>query len=188
MRRIFAIAGLAALLLSGAASVRADAASYIRTLFDATAPAGGTPALACSDVAPLARFAAGRHWQGLAVDIREAVKADFCTLARESLARLHGRYPDLALRIVETRPTGSGGAWVRTEVTAGGTDWPVHWHIAETGGRPYLADIKVLGVSLAIMLRGLAPDGPLSSANTLIAPWRAALNRALPPVVPQPRP
>ncbi|TDQ77537.1 ABC-type transporter MlaC component [Dongia mobilis] len=186
MRGILTILSLVLFLspLSGAVAARADAASYIRHLFDATisAPDG---AEACSYFTPLGRFAAGQHWRGFDAGARAAFAGGFCELAAVALTRLRRLYPDLALSVIDThvQPSRNDGprmAWVRSSVRAGGKDWPVDWQVADPSGAAHLADMKVLGVSLAIMLRGLAARVPANAPADILRPWQRALDLALP--------
>jgi hypothetical protein len=188
MRSFLATASLVLCLFldppSGAVAAPADAASYIRALFDATisAPESTT---ACSHFMPLGRFAAGQHWRGFDAGARAEFADGFCDLAADALARLRRLYPDLAVSIIDThvQPSRNNGpkmAWVRSSVRAGGKDWPVDWQVADPTGAAYLADMKVLGVSLAIMLRGLAARVPAAAPTDILRPWRRALDLALP--------
>jgi hypothetical protein len=170
-------------LLCSAAPAWADAASYIRTLFDATVtapPAQSTADADCQRYAALARFAAGRHWRQYDASDRASFGRSFCTLAHEALRRLKQLYPDLSLTLLESHPGPRDMTWVRSKTRAGGKDWPVDWLVGDPEGTPYLADIRILGVSLAIMLRGLAAGIPESEPAEIIKPWRQALDLALP--------
>lgn len=188
MRSILAITSLVLILVlspfSGAVAARADAASYIRDLFDATISAADS-ADACRHFTPLGRFAAGQHWRRFDADARLEFADGFCHLAADALARLRRIYPDLALSVIDThtQPSRNDGpkmAWVRSSVRAGSKDWPVDWQVADPSGAAYLADMKVLGVSLAIMLRGLAAGVPNDAPADILRPWRRALDLALP--------
>jgi hypothetical protein len=165
--------------LSLTVSARADAASYIRTLFDATiATPDGTAG--CQIFTPLAQFSAGQHWPGFDAAERGEFDAAFCTLALDALARLRDRYPDLSLTILDSHKGPSDMDWVRSKATADGADMPVDWLVGRRQGAPYLADLKVMGVSLAIMLRSLAAGAPGESPAAVVHPWQQVLNRALP--------
>lgn len=179
-RRLLASAICATLILAASvAPAWADAASYIRTLFDATVTAP-EPEADCRRFAPLARFAAGQHWRQYDASDRAAFDAGFCSLVQDALGRLKLRYPDLALNVLDSHAGPNGMAWVRSKARAGGTDWPVDWLVGDPVESPYLADLKIMGVSLAIMLRSLAAGVPDSAPMAVIKPWRHALNLALP--------
>lgn len=178
LRRFLIHAACSAALLFPAPA-GADAASYIRTLFDATIAAPGTE-IDCQGFSPLARFAAGSRWRDYDTGERVAFDAHFCELARDTLARLKARYPDLALRVIESHAGPRDMTWVRSLATAGGADWPVDWLVGNPGERAYLADLKVMGVSLGIMLRSMAGSVEGRSPAAIIKPWRQALDRALP--------
>lgn len=165
--------------LSLTGTARADAASYIRTLFDATIAAPGGAA-GCQLFTPLAQFSAGQHWQGFGAAERTEFDAAFCTLALDALARLRDRYPDLTLAILDSREGPRDMAWVRSRATADGAEMPVDWLVGNRHGAPYLADLKVMGVSLAIMLRSLAAGAPGETPAAVVQPWRQVLDRALP--------
>jgi len=182
------LVSLAAAFLAGTAPAAADAASYIRTLFDATVSAPDDESVSepnCGHFSPLAKFAAGQHWRSFGETERAAFDTAFCDLAKEALTRLRQRYPDLSLAIMDTHGVPghdgkSGMAWVRSLVVAGDREWPVDWQVAAPDDAPYLADLKVMGVSLAIMLRGLAESREPSSASEVVKPWRQVLDLALP--------
>ncbi|WP_374374639.1 ABC transporter substrate-binding protein [Dongia sp.] len=179
-RRSLAAAIAAATLLAGSVTPAwADAASYIRTFFDATI-AAPEPDTDCRRFAPLARFAAGQHWRQYDATDRTSFDTGFCGLVHDALGRLKHRYPDLALNVLDSHAGPRGMAWVRSKARAGGEDWPVDWLVGDPDGSPYLADLKIMGVSLAIMLRSLAVTVPNSQPATVIKPWRHALDLALP--------
>jgi ABC-type transporter MlaC component len=177
--RRFLVHAVCSLALLLPAPAQADAASYIRTLFDATI-AASRPAVDCHRFSPLARFAAGVHWRSFSADERQTFDGAFCDLAHEALARLRARYPDLALRVIDSHPGPRDMAWVRSNARAGGADWPVDWLVGNPGDDAYLADLKVMGVSLAIMLRGLAAGIEDPHPAALVKSWRQVLDRALP--------
>lgn len=176
--RRFLGAALAALcLVSAAGRASADAASYIRTLFDATARTGTAD---CATFLPVAHFAAGQHW--LQFDAAERADFDrgFCILVREALSRLRQRYPDLSLTVASSHDGPNQTLWVRSQALAGGQEWPVTWLVDETGGAPQIADLKVMGISIAIFLRSLAASAETGVPDAVLAPWRRALNLVFP--------
>lgn len=168
-----------ATLLAAPSPAWADAASYIRTLFDATIAAPGAGA-DCRRFTSLAHFAAGQHWRRYDSRERQAFDAAFCDLVRDALARLKRKYPELTLRVIDARNGPNQMEWVRSEARAGGSDWPVDWLVGGPVDDRHLADLKVMGVSLAIMLRGMAANVPDSTPESVVRPWRRALDLALP--------
>lgn len=193
--RLFAIlAGLTALLAAPSAP-RADiqaesAANYIRLLFDTSMRSVPDPAFICGEVAQFGRFAAGHAWQLLSSTERSRFADGFCDLTVDAVARLHLAYPGLRLEFGHVLPAAQGMAVVSTTVTrlAKATAWQVDWQVAPDDNRPgsdhlRLADMRFLGLSLGIFLRSLANadiSRDSSSAEGIVAPWRRALDRALP--------
>lgn len=178
LRRFLIGAAIAAALLSVTAGrASADAASYIRTLFDATI-GGSDPA--CGSFLPLAHVAAGQHRRHFDAAEGDAFDRGFCRLAVDALNRLRQRYPDLTLTLTGSLPGPMGTFWVRSRVNAGGENWPVDWLVAGDSAAPHVADLKVMGISMAIFLRSLAANVTESQAEAVLAPWRRALKLAFP--------
>jgi hypothetical protein len=118
---------------------------------------------------------------------RQKFDQNFCNLGSGAVQRLRKIFPGLALTVGESTPAPQDIMTVHTLVTTqDGRQWAVDWLIAGAPERPYLADLRLLGISLGIFLRSLAalewPDKvPTSlSADDILAPWARALNRALP--------
>ncbi|MBL8709301.1 MAG: ABC transporter substrate-binding protein [Rhodospirillaceae bacterium] len=185
-RRIVSLVvlGIGILLAASAPAVsdptRIDAASYIRTLFDATIASGDLEA-GCTRFTPMARIAAGRHWRGFDAAARQAFDAEFCHLTRDALTRLGQRFPTLTLRVTHTRPGPGEMVWVHSVAVTETATWPVRWLVGDPREAPHLVDLQVLGVSLAIFLRGLAANVPDSEPLAVLAPWRRVLDLAIPP-------
>lgn len=191
--RMPAIAIALCLTLGWPSSPRADiqqeaAASYIRTLFDTSLRPGAEAAAICPDVASFGRFAAGHAWHGLPDDERARFAEAFCALAIDAVARLHAAYPGLRLDLEQISPGAQGMVVVESLVTRPALEpWPVKWVVAADSSRLRLADLRVLGISLGIFLRGLAALQPApdalhpATAARILAPWRRALDRAFPP-------
>lgn len=167
------------------------AARYIRTLFDATLPvdrqdAGGL-AEHCADVEPIGHFAAGRLWQALSDAERAKFNRAFCDLADTAVNRLRNALPGLRMVVTESRPAPQDMIFVHAVVTTpDGRQWPVDWLIRQSPDRLYVADLRILGVSLGIFLRSLAAlerqdkaVQPLT-ADAVLRPWALALDHALP--------
>lgn len=191
--RILAILVALSLILPWPHSARADiqheeAASYIRTLFETSMRPAADVAGICPDVTAFGRFAAGRAWQGLPDGERRRFAADFCTLAIDAVSRLRAAFPGLCLEFEHVRPGAQGMVVVASRVTRPGLDpWPVDWVVAADGNRLRLADLRILGISLGIFLRGLTALQPApdlqhpATATRILAPWRQALDRVFPP-------
>lgn len=176
--RRFLWVAIAALCLSVAAGrASADAASYIRTLFDATARTGTAD---CATFLPVAHFAAGQHLPLFGAAERAAFDNGFCDLAQDALSRLRQRYPDLAIAVTGTSAGPEETLWVRSQAVAGGQEWGVNWLVDEAGNPPRIADLKVMGISLAIFLRSLSARAEPGNPEAVLAPWRRALNLAFP--------
>jgi hypothetical protein len=163
------------------------AASYIRTLFDATLPAQGGLGDNCDEVTAFGRFAAGHLWRALPDIERLKFAGDFCQLAGDAVARLHRRFPGLSLTLLEARAAAQDMVTVNSQVKAHGVPpWTVNWLVADQSGQPLLADLRVIGISIGIFLRSTAaletPQGLQGSltSDAILAPWRRALDRALP--------
>lgn len=171
---------LAALAPAASDPTRADAASYIRTLFDATI-ASGDPQAGCARFMPMARIAAGRHWRAFDTAARQSFDAEFCHLTGDALTRLSQRFPNLTLRVTHTRPGPGEMVWVHSVAVTETSTWPVRWLVGDPQEAPHLVDLQVLGVSLAIFLRGLAANVPDSEPVAVLAPWRQVLDLAIPP-------
>ena len=163
------------------------AASYIRALFDATLPAQGGLGGNCDEVAAFGRFAAGHLWRALPESERHKFARDFCLLAGDAAARLHRKFPGLKLTVQESHDATQDMVGVHSLVAMqGGPSWPVDWLVCGRSGQPRLADLRVVGISIGIFLRSAAalgwpqgtPDSLTSAA--ILAPWRRALDRALP--------
>ncbi|WP_374381847.1 ABC transporter substrate-binding protein [Dongia sp.] len=167
---------------------QAAAAGYIRALFDANMMPGSDTSRICSDVAGFGRFAAGHAWQSLGQEERLRFAGKFCALASEAVDRLRRRWPGLHLVIEEANEGPQGLQIVSSLVRqSDGATWPVDWTVAlDEGPAPRLADLKILGVSLGIFLRTIAQlrAGAPATADQLIGTWRRALDRALPPTLP----
>ncbi len=162
----------------------AVAASYIRTLFDATLPAQGGLRGNCGEIAAFGRFAAGHLWRALSNNERQNFAGEFCLLAGDAVSRLHGAFPGLILTVREAHDVAQDMVTVHSMVTTqGGQSWPVDWLVS---GQSRLADLRVVGISIGIFLRSTAalewPQGPPDSLTSaaILAPWRQALDRALP--------
>jgi ABC-type transporter MlaC component len=162
------------------------AARYLRTLFDATLPLGGDLSSHCADIQAIGHFAAGRLWQALSDAEQQKFNRSFCKLGAGAIQRLRKMFPGLTLTLGENTPAPQDMMTVHTLVTAqDGRQWAVDWLIAEAPDQPYLADLRVLGISLGIFLRSLAalewsdrvPASP--SADDILRPWTRALDRAL---------
>jgi hypothetical protein len=163
------------------------AASYIRTLFDATLHDGHDLSDRCPDVEAFGRFAAGRLWHDLPDSERARFNRDFCVLASDAVNRLQAAFPGLSLTITTSQEAPQGMISVQGVVSVpGGQHWPISWLIAGPPGHPHLADLRILGISLGIFLRGLAtaegPEKAPESHNSaeILDPWQRALDRALP--------
>lgn len=175
--RRFLGATLALCLIVPASRASADAASYIRTLFDATTRTGSAD---CVTFLPVAHFAAGQHWPLFDAAERAAFDKEFCDLALDALSRLRQRYPDLSIAITGTSDGPNETLWVRSQALAGGQEWAVNWLVDESGHPPRIADLKVMGISLAIFLRSLAANAEAGAPEAVLAPWRRALNLGFP--------
>ncbi|MDY0873375.1 ABC transporter substrate-binding protein [Dongia rigui] len=189
--RLLAVAaGFAALVVlpgSARAEIKAElAANYIRHLFDTSMRENANAAALCPSIAQFGRFAAGHAWRLLPPSERPRLADGFCNLAVDAVTRLHLTYPGLRLKLDRTLPAAQGMVLVSSSVTRP-TDlatWPVEWQLATTGADLRLADLRILGLSLGIFLRSLANAGTTAdsaSADVILARWRQALDRALPP-------
>lgn len=166
----------------------AAAARYIRTLFDATLPERGDLSDHCRDIEAFGRFAAGRLWHAMPDPERAEFNRDFCAFATDAVNRLRSTFPGLKLEITHFHAAPQNMISVHSVVVISNSQqWPVDWLVAGSPTRPHLADMRLLGISLGILLRGLAavewpekaPES-LTSAE-ILRPWRRALDRALPP-------
>ena len=169
------------------------AASYIRALFDTSLDPGATAADVCPEVAKFGRFAAGHAWHGLNASERNQFSRDFCDLAIDAVTRLRTAFPGLRLELEQANPGAQGMVIVSGRVVRPEREpWPVKWVVAPDGDKLRLADLRILGISLGIFLRGLTavqePDdgGHTDSADRILRPWRQALDRALPPIATSP--
>ncbi len=164
------------------------AASYIRALFETSLRSGTAAASICPDVAKFGRFAAGYAWHGLPESERTRFAADFCGLAIDAVTRLRSAFPGLHLELEQVSPGAQGMVIVASRVVRPAREpWAVKWVVAADDGHLRLADLRILGISLGIFLRGLtALQAPLDTAHPanaarILGPWRHALDRAFPP-------
>ena len=193
--RLFAVLAGLGLLAAGPSPSRAEiqaesAANYIRALFDTSMRTKAIPDHLCPHIAQFGRFAAGHAWRLMPAAERPRFSQGFCALAVEAVNRLQTTHPDLHLELGGASPAAQGMVIVSSAVKDRGmaTPWPVDWQIAEASPGLRLADIRLLGLSLGIFLRSLASSGStaLPSAEGILAHWRQALDRALPPQAEQP--
>lgn len=189
-RPLAVVAGLAAIVVlpkSLHAEIKAEvAANYIRHLFDTSMRQNANPAVLCPQVAQFGQFAAGHAWRLLPPGERPRLADGFCSLAVEAVTRLQRAYPGLRLELDRTLPAAQGMMVVSSLITRpfSAATWPVDWQVAAAGDDLRLADLRILGLSLGIFLRSLANAGTTAdpaSADVILARWRQALDRALPP-------
>lgn len=161
-------------------------ARYIRTLFDATLLSSSVRVEFCSDISAIGHFGAGRLWRQLDATERDRFEVSFCALAMATLSRLRLKFPNLTLLTGESVPAAPGLMRVRSIVAQGAATWPVDWLVGRSGAGLYLADLRVAGISLGILLRSMAISGPAGArpqapeAALVLLPWRQMLDRMLP--------
>jgi ABC-type transporter MlaC component len=148
--------------------------------------AGVTPTVLCPQIEHFGRFAAGHAWRLLPSAERLRFADGFCSLAVEAVTRLQVSFPGLHLELQQVVPAAQEMVIASSAVTRpmSATTWPVDWQVAANGDHLRLADIRLLGLSLGIFLRSLANAGTTAdsaSADAILANWRQALDRALPP-------
>jgi ABC-type transporter MlaC component len=188
-RLLAVLAGLAIYLVRTSPSLAEipaeSAANYIRQLFDTSLRTNATPTLLCPQIEHFGRFAAGHAWRLLPPAERPRFADGFCDLAVEAVTRLRISFPGLQLELKQILPAAQDMVIASSTVTrpTRATPWPVDWQVAVSGDRLRLADIRLLGLSLGIFLRSLANAGTddSASADLILARWRQALDRALPP-------
>jgi hypothetical protein len=165
--------------IHGDEPIAADAARYIRALFDATPQENGNWPHPCGEIEALGRFAAGRLWQTLSDPERARSDEDFCALAVDAVDRLRRAFPGMKLAVTSGHSaaqgmvvdTGAIATMVRGLADRGANAapsfggftgaWCITWYIAAQSRCPAMAGKGAQNLDLHADSGAVAPSvGP----------------------------